>query len=98
MNEPMKTPMPQVATDQKENLISCAVRHATQNLDRAEALRDKLHQMLERLRGSTPESARPAEDKLVDTGTMPRLERQHERTTMAIEEALSHVNEIEQYV
>ena len=91
-------PIARAETDQKENQISCAVRHATQNLERAEALRDKLHQMLERLRGSTPESARNVEEKLVDTGSMPRLERQHERTTTVIEDALSDVNEIEQYV
>ncbi|MEE9383214.1 MAG: hypothetical protein V3V08_07355 [Nannocystaceae bacterium] len=94
MNEPMQ----QTEVGQQENQLVSAVRHATGNLERAEVLRDKLYQTLDRLRGPAPQSAPTSEEKLTDQGAIPRLVRQQERTTEAIETALSTLSEIEQYV
>ena len=83
----------------QENQLAAQVRIATSNLERAEVLRDKLTQMLDRLRGPTPKPA-PEQDinKMVEPGAMTRLVMQHERTNDAIENALQIVSEIEQYV
>ncbi len=90
---------PQIDGGQTENQLSQAVRNATSNLERVEVLRDKLEQLLDRLRGPTPKSAPEAEiGKMAEQGTMTRLTMQHERTSAAIETAIQTLSEIEQYV
>ncbi len=84
---------------QSENQLSQAVRNATSNLERVEVLRDRLEQLLDRLRGPTPKAAPDQEiNKMVEQGTMLRLTSQHERTSTAIETAIQMLSEIEQYV
>ena len=85
-------------TDQPESQLSQQVRNATSNLERAEVLRDKLMQLLDRLRGPTPQPAHEQDSKLAEQGAMARLVMQHERTSETIETALHTLNEIEQYV
>ena len=86
-------------TDQPENQLAQQVRNATNNLERAEVLRDKLSQLLDRLRGPVPSAApEVAGEKLTEQGAMSRLVMQHERTGETIEAALHTLNEIEQYV
>ncbi len=85
-------------TDQPESQLAQQVRNATSNLERAEVLRDKLMQLLDRLRGPTPQATPDQDSKLTEQGAMSRLVMQHERTTETIEAALHTLSEIEQYV
>ena len=94
----MNSPMTEAGTE-AESYLSQQCRNATSNVERAQVLRDKLEQMLDRLRGPAPKSAPEAEiNKMVEQGDMPRLVMQLERTSAAIETALSTLSEIEQYV
>lgn len=89
----------QTEVAQTENQLSQACRNATSNLERVEVLRDRLEQLLDRLRGPTPKAAPEQEiNKMVEQGTMLRLTSQHERTSAAIETAIQMLSEIEQYV
>ena len=84
--------------DQPESQLAQQVRNATSNLERAEVLRDKLYQLIDRLRGPVPQPAPEQDTKLADQGAMSRLVMQHERTSETIETALHTLNEIEKYV
>lgn len=84
--------------EQPESQLAQQVRNATSNLERAEVLRDKLMQLLDRLRGPTPQPAHEQDSKLAEQGAMSRLVMQHERTSETIEAALHTLSEIEQYV
>ncbi len=97
MTAKMNVGMPE--TDQPESQLAQQLHAATGNLERAEALRDKLSRMLARLRGPVPSAApEVVGEKLSEQGAMSRLVMQHERTSETIEAALHTLNEIEQYV